>query len=78
MAPSFKPGPHRCGRSGRWLAGATTAGSAAGRLVITIMAAVGQWERDAIGERARDALRHKRGNGERVGNIEFGYRLPSD
>jgi DNA invertase Pin-like site-specific DNA recombinase len=28
--------------------------------------------------RTRDALRHKRGNGERVGNIEFGYRLSSD
>jgi hypothetical protein len=26
----------------------------------------------------RDALRHKRGNGERVGNIEFGYRLSLD
>src|ERR1051325_6112671 len=53
-------------------------GSAAGRLVITIMGAVSQWEREAIGERTRDALRHKRGNGERVGNIEFGYRLGKD
>jgi site-specific DNA recombinase len=41
-------------------------------------AAVSQWEREAIGERTRDALRHKRGNGERVGNIEFGYRLSPD
>jgi site-specific DNA recombinase len=47
-------------------------------LVITIMAAVSQWEREAIGERTRDALRHKRGNGERVGNIEFGYQLSAD
>src|SRR5450631_2667194 len=53
-------------------------GSAAGRLVITIMGAVSQWEREAIGERTRDALQHKRGNGERVGNIEFGYRLSAD
>jgi site-specific DNA recombinase len=53
-------------------------GSAAGRLVITIMGAVSQWEREAIGERTRDALRHKRGNGERVGNIEYGYRLAAD
>jgi DNA invertase Pin-like site-specific DNA recombinase len=53
-------------------------GSAAGRLVITIMGAVSQWEREAIGERTRDALLHKRGKGERVGNIAFGYRLSSD
>src|ERR1700724_1520808 len=53
-------------------------GSAAGRLVINIMTAVSQWEREAIGERTRDALRHKRSNGERVGNIEFGYRLSPD
>jgi site-specific DNA recombinase len=53
-------------------------GSAAGRLVITIMGAVSQWEREAIGERTLDALRHKRGKGERVGNIEFGYRLAAD
>jgi DNA invertase Pin-like site-specific DNA recombinase len=46
--------------------------------VITIMGAVSQWEREAIGERTRDALRHKRSNGERVGNIEFGLRLCSD
>jgi site-specific DNA recombinase len=42
------------------------------------MGAVSQWEREAIGERTRDALRHKRGNGERVGNIAFGYRLSAD
>ena len=53
-------------------------GSAAGRLVLNIMTAVSQWEREAIGERTRDALSHKRTNGERVGNIAFGYRLASD
>jgi site-specific DNA recombinase len=52
--------------------------SAAGRLVITIIAAVSQWEREAIGERTRDALRHKRSSGERVGNIRFGFRLSPD
>lgn len=60
------------------VAEALDTGSAAGRLVITIMGAVSQWEREAIGERTRDALRHKRGNGERVGNIEFGHRLSAD
>jgi site-specific DNA recombinase len=46
--------------------------------VLNIMAAVSQWEREAIGERTRDAMRHKRSQGERVGNIEFGYRLSPD
>ncbi len=53
-------------------------GSAAGRLVLNIMAAVSQWEREAIGERTRDALSHKRSHGERVGNIAFGSRLADD
>lgn len=53
-------------------------GSAAGRLVLNIMAAVSQWEREAIAERTRDALRHKRNQGERVGNIAFGSRLAGD
>jgi DNA invertase Pin-like site-specific DNA recombinase len=52
--------------------------SAAGRLVLNIMTAVSQWEREAIGERTRDAMHHKRTNGERVGNIQFGYRLGTD
>src|SRR5215471_2103591 len=52
--------------------------SAAGRLVINIMTAVSQWEREAIGERTRDALSHKRSNGQPVGNIAFGYRLAPD
>src|SRR5260370_38960425 len=42
------------------------------------MTAVSQWEREAIGERPRDAMSHKRTNGERVGNIQFGYRLGAD
>jgi DNA invertase Pin-like site-specific DNA recombinase len=39
---------------------------------------VSQWEQEAIGERTRDAMQHKRTNGERVGNIQFGYRLGAD
>jgi site-specific DNA recombinase len=53
-------------------------GSAAGRLVLNIMTAVSQWEREAIGERTRDALCHKRNRGERVGNIPYGSRLTDD
>ena len=50
-------------------------GSAAGRLVLNLMPTVSQWEREAIGKRTRDALQHKRVNGERVGNIAYGSRL---
>ena len=52
--------------------------SAAGRLVITIMGAVNQWERESVSERTLDVLAHKRAIGERVGNIHYGYRLASD
>ena len=53
-------------------------GTAAGRLVLNIMTAVSQWEREAIGERTRDAMHHKRENGERVGTVPFGYRVAAD
>ena len=52
--------------------------TAAGRLVLNIMVSVSQWEREAIGERTKDAMRHKRSKGERVGTVPFGYRLASD
>src|SRR6202158_951930 len=52
--------------------------SAAGRLVLNIMVSVSQWERKAIGERTRDAMRHKLSKGERVGTVPFGYRLAAD
>lgn len=52
--------------------------SAAGRLVLNIMVSVSQWEREAIGERTRDAMGHKRANGERVGTVPFGSRLAAD
>jgi len=53
-------------------------GSAAGRLVINIVTAVSQWEREAIGERTRDAMSHKKPNGQRMGNIAYGFRLGPD
>src|SRR5271166_4924730 len=52
--------------------------SAAGRLVLNIMTAVSQWEREAIGERTRDALSHKRNRGERTGNVPFGSQVAAD
>lgn len=52
--------------------------TAAGRLVLNIMISVSQWERETIGERTREAMSHKKGNGERVGTIPFGFRLAAD
>ncbi|HEY3439459.1 MAG TPA: recombinase family protein [Paludibaculum sp.] len=53
-------------------------GTAAGRLVLNIMVSVSQWEREAIGERTRDAMQHKRAAGELVGSVPFGFRLAAD
>ena len=47
-------------------------GSAAGKLVINIMTAVSQWEREAIGERTRDAMQHKKSRGRCVGTSLMG------
>src|SRR4029453_7036373 len=43
------------------LAESLDTGTAAGRLVLNIMTAVSQWEREAIGERTRDAMLHHGG-----------------
>jgi site-specific DNA recombinase len=53
-------------------------GTAAGRLVLNVMMSVAQWEREAIGERTREALRHKKANGLRVGGIPYGFQMSAD
>ncbi|MCP3959252.1 MAG: recombinase family protein [bacterium] len=53
-------------------------GTAAGRLVLNVMASVAQWERETIAERTREALQSMKARGERVGTISFGYRLAAD
>jgi site-specific DNA recombinase len=52
--------------------------SAAGRLVLNILASVSQWEREAIGERTATALAHKAERGERVGQVPLGYVVAED
>jgi DNA invertase Pin-like site-specific DNA recombinase len=52
--------------------------TAAGRLVLNVLMSVAQWEREAIGERTRDVLRHKIGQGERCGKVRFGFDLAPD
>ncbi len=52
--------------------------TAAGRLVLNVLMSVAQWEREAIGERTRDALQHKIRQGERCGKVRFGHDLAAD
>lgn len=52
--------------------------TAAGRLVLNVLASVAQWEREATGERTVAALGHKKAKGERVGEVPYGYALAAD
>lgn len=47
--------------------------SAAGRFVLTILAALAQMEREQIGERTSMALQFKKSRGERLGTTPFGF-----
>jgi site-specific DNA recombinase len=49
-------------------------GSAAGRLVLNIMTAVSQWEREAIGERTATALQHKKAHRRVYNHVPYGYQ----
>jgi len=50
--------------------------TAAGRLVLNVLGAVSQWEREAIGERTSAAMRHMADQGTYTGGeAPFGYRL---
>lgn len=48
--------------------------TAAGRLVLNVMASVSQWEREAIGERTSDALQHMKSELKVYGEIPYGFR----
>jgi DNA invertase Pin-like site-specific DNA recombinase len=48
--------------------------SASGRLVLNVLASVAQWEREAIGERTREALAQVKREGGRLGGIPLGWR----
>lgn len=48
--------------------------TAAGRLVLNVLASVSQWEREAGAERTREALGHLRSIGVRLGGEALGWR----
>ena len=53
--------------------------SAAGRLVLNVLASVAQWEREATGERTSAAMAHKRAQGEYTGGrVPYGWSLGAD
>ena len=53
--------------------------SAAGRLVLNVLASVSQWEREAIGERTAVAMQHKASQGEYTGGqAPYGRRAALD
>jgi len=54
--------------------------SAAGRLVLNVLASVSQWEREAIGERTKSAMQFKKSKGEFTGGprAPYGYCLSDD
>ena len=52
--------------------------SAAGRLVLNMLATVAQWERESCSERTGFALAHKRAKGKAYSRTPFGYRRVDD
>jgi site-specific DNA recombinase len=52
--------------------------SAIGRFVVRTLASLAEMERDMISERTTAALQSKKANGQRVGEIPFGYALADD
>ena len=52
--------------------------TAMGRMFITIVAALAQWETENLSERVKMALEEKVAGGERVGSIPFGFDLNAE
>lgn len=53
--------------------------SAAGRMMLNMLTVIGQWEREAIGERTSAAMQHKASRGEFTGGAApYGFKLDRD
>ncbi len=52
--------------------------SAAGRLLVHILASVAEWERETIAERIRDAMNHLKQKGVKLGAEAFGWMRVED
>ncbi len=60
------------------LCGMANTHSAAGRMVLMNLANYAQFEREMIAERTRDALRHMKAQGVRLGPAPYGYALSDE
>ncbi len=60
------------------LCGMANTHSAAGRMMLMNLANYAQFEREMISERTRDALRHMKSQGVRLGPAPYGYALSDD
>ena len=52
--------------------------SAAGRFMLVVLAGAAEMERNLTRERTRSAMAIKRGNGQRIGTVPYGYDLADD
>lgn len=52
--------------------------SASGRLVLNVLMSVSQWEREATGERTREAMAHLKKTGVRVGQAPYGLAYSTE
>src|SRR3954469_6084624 len=52
--------------------------SASGKMVFRLLAVLNEFERDLVSERTRAAVAHKRGRGERTGQVPYGRDLGPD
>lgn len=52
--------------------------TAAGKMVFRMLSVLNEFERDLVSERTKSALSHKKAQGQRVGQIPFGYDLASN
>jgi len=51
-------------------------GAANGKMILSILAAIAQWEREIMGERIRETFAHKRSLGEHIGGKPpYGFRI---
>lgn len=66
----FKPGKSALISVGESIDTAT----ASGRMMLNLLGLMAQWEREAIAERTREALQHKKRAGARLGQVPYGYR----